>query len=180
MWHFYGKLVNRLPFCFRHPNRIFLSNGKHPCFDLHGQEHLFFFLSLNMHGPFRWVKYRSPIYNNNNNNNNDNNNNNKMCSQHEETVDHIVSGCEVFSACTVTQWKIKMQTIQYRRTRIWEMKKDKYTKPLPRIRSVKYFKCEILGKFIKLCMETPCWCPFQEHQYGRRIPTETSVFEFSY
>ena len=37
-----------------------------------------------------------------------------------------------------------------------------------------------LPKFIELCMETPCWCPFQEHQYGRRIPTETSVFEFSY
>ena len=30
MWHFYGKLVNRLPLCFRHPNQIFLSNGKHP------------------------------------------------------------------------------------------------------------------------------------------------------
>ena len=53
-----------------------------------------------------------------------------MCSQHEETVDHIVSGCEVFSACTVTQRKIKMQTIQYRRNRIWEMKEDKYTKTL--------------------------------------------------
>ena len=24
------KLVNRLPLCFPHPNRIFLSNGKHP------------------------------------------------------------------------------------------------------------------------------------------------------
>ena len=36
----------------------------------------------------------------------------------------------LFSACTVTQWKIKMQTIQYGRTRIWEMKKDKYTKTL--------------------------------------------------
>ena len=32
MWHFYGKLVNRLSLCFRHPNRIFLSNGKHPMF----------------------------------------------------------------------------------------------------------------------------------------------------
>ena len=30
MWHFYDKLVNRLPLCFRHSNRIFLSNGKHP------------------------------------------------------------------------------------------------------------------------------------------------------
>ena len=23
-------------------------------------------------------------------------------------------------------------------------------------------------------------CPFHEHKYGRRKPTETSVFEFSY
>ena len=23
MWYFYGKLVNRLPLCFRHPNRFF-------------------------------------------------------------------------------------------------------------------------------------------------------------
>ena len=37
-----------------------------------------------------------------------------------------------------------------------------------------------LPKFMKPCMETPCWCPFREHQYGRRIPTETSVFEFCY
>ena len=30
MWHFYGILANRLPLCFRHLNRIFLLNGKHP------------------------------------------------------------------------------------------------------------------------------------------------------
>ena len=29
MWQFCGKLVNRLPLCFRYPNRIFQSNGKH-------------------------------------------------------------------------------------------------------------------------------------------------------
>ena len=34
MWQFCGKLVNRLPLCFRHPNRIFLSNGKHHWFVL--------------------------------------------------------------------------------------------------------------------------------------------------
>ena len=38
----------------------------------------------------------------------------------------------------------------------------------------------VLPKFIKPCMETPCLCPFQGHKYGRRKPTETSVFEFSY
>ena len=78
-----------------------------------------------------------------------------------------------------------MQTIQYRRTRIWEMKKDKYTETLAKNQVCELFQMRDIGKnglpkFIKLCMETPCWCPFQEHQYGRRIPKETSVFEFSY
>ena len=47
-------------------------------------------------------------------------------------------------------------------------------KALPRIRSVRYFICEIFG------METPCLCPFEGHKYGCRKPTETSVFEFFY
>ena len=34
MWQFCRKLVNRLPLCFRQPNRIFLSNGKHQMFPL--------------------------------------------------------------------------------------------------------------------------------------------------
>ena len=77
-----------------------------------------------------------------------------------------------------------MQTIQYKRTRIWEMKKDKYTKTLAKNQVCEIFQMRDIGKnglpkFIKLCMETPCWCPFQEHQYDRRIPSETSVFEFS-
>ena len=38
----------------------------------------------------------------------------------------------------------------------------------------------VLLKFIKLCMETPRLCPFQGHKYGRRKPTETSVFELFY
>ena len=33
-WQFCGKLVNHLPLCFRHPNRIFLPNGKHHLFQL--------------------------------------------------------------------------------------------------------------------------------------------------
>ena len=41
MWQFCGKLVNRLPLFFRHPNRIFLSNGKHP------RKALLFFVFLN-------------------------------------------------------------------------------------------------------------------------------------
>ena len=38
----------------------------------------------------------------------------------------------------------------------------------------------VLPKFIELCMEMQCLCPFQGHKYGCRKPTETSVFEFSY
>ena len=51
----------------------------------------------------------------------------------------------------------------------------------PRIRSLRYFICEIFGKtcyskVIKLCMGTPCWCPFEGHNYGCRKPKKTSVF----
>ena len=63
------------------------------------------------------------------------------------------------------------------------MKKDNYTKTLAKNQVCEIFQMRDIGenglpKFIRLCMETPCWCPFREHQYGRRIPTETSVFEF--
>ena len=65
------------------------------------------------------------------------------------------------------------------------MKEDKYTKRLAKNQVCAFFhmrdiRKKGLPKFIMLCMETPCWCPFQGHKYGRRKPTETSVFEFSY
>jgi len=65
------------------------------------------------------------------------------------------------------------------------MKKDKYTKTVAKNQVCEIFQLRDIGrnglpKFTRLCTETPCWCPLQEHQYGRRIPTETSVFEFSY
>ena len=75
--------------------------------------------------------------------------------------------------------------MQYRTSRIWEMKEYKYTKRLVKTQVCAIFQMRDIGKndlpkFIKLCVETLCWGPFQEHQYGRQIPTETSVFEFSY
>ena len=65
----------------------------------------------------------------------------------------------LFSVCTVTQWKIKMQTIQYRTSRIWEMKEDKYTKRLAKNQVCAIFQMldirkNDLPKFIKLCMQT--------------------------
>ena len=81
--------------------------------------------------------------------------------------------------------EIKMEIFLYRKSRIWEMKEDKYSKSLAKnqvdaIVHMRDIRKNVLPKFIKLCMETPCLCPFQGHKYGRRKPTETSVFEFSY
>ena len=65
------------------------------------------------------------------------------------------------------------------------MKEDKYLKSLSKdqvcaIVHMRDIRKNVFPKFIKLRMETPCLCPFQGHKYGRRKPTETSVFEFSY
>ena len=81
-----------------------------------------------------------------------------------------------------------METFQYRKSRIWEMKEDKYTKSLAKNQvsvmvHMRDIRKNVLPKFIKLCMETPCLCPFQSFrgtEYGRRKPTETSVFQFPY
>ena len=75
--------------------------------------------------------------------------------------------------------------MQYRTSRIWEMKEYKYTKRLVKTQVCAIFQMRDirkndLPKFIKLCLETPCWNPSEGHQYGRRIPTDTSLFEFSY
>ena len=65
------------------------------------------------------------------------------------------------------------------------MKEDEYTKSLAKnqvyaIVHTRDIRKNVLPKFIKLCMEMPCLCPFQGHKYGCWKPTETSVFEFSY
>ena len=63
------------------------------------------------------------------------------------------------------------------------MKEDKYTKRLAKnqvyaIVHMRDIRKNVLPKFIKLCMETPCLC--HGHKHGNRKPTETPVFEFSY
>ena len=74
-----------------------------------------------------------------------------------------------------------MQTIQYKNSRIWEMKEEEYTKSLAKNQVFAIFQMRdiqrnVIPKFIKLCMETPWWCLFQGHQDGGQKPTETSVF----
>ena len=65
------------------------------------------------------------------------------------------------------------------------MKEDKYTKRLCKnevcvIFHMRDIQGNVLFRITKLCMETPCLCPFQGHKYGPRKPIETSVFEFFY
>ena len=61
-----------------------------------------------------------------------------------------------------------MQTIVYRESQIWEIKEDIYTKSLTKNQVCAIFHMQdirknVLCKFIKLCMETPCWFPFEGH-----------------
>ena len=79
---------------------------------------------------------------------------------------------------------IKLQTIQYRKSRIWEIKGDKYAKGIAKNQVCAMFHLRdirktVLPKFIKLCMETPCLCPLEGRKYGRRKPTEDLFLSFS-
>ena len=51
------------------------------------------------------------------------------------------------------------------------MKEDKYTKSLAKnqvyaIVHMRDIRKNVLPKFIKFCMETPCLCPFEGHKYA--------------
>ena len=51
---------------------------------------------------------------------------------------------------TVMLLKIKIKTVLYVKSRIWEMKEGKYTKALGKIQSVQFFKREKFGEFFYL------------------------------
>ena len=57
--------------------------------------------------------------------------------------------------------KIKIKTVQQIKSRIWEMKGGNYAKTLAKIQvrgifHIRDTRRNILPKFIKICMETPC------------------------
>ena len=60
--------------------------------------------------------------------------------------------------------KIKIKTVQWINYRVLEMKGGKYAKTLAKIQVTRIFciqdmRRNVLPTFIKICMETPCWCP---------------------
>ena len=58
------------------------------------------------------------------------------------------------------------------------MEEDQYTIHLAKnqvsaIFRVRDIRKDVLPKFTKLCMETPCCCPFEGYKYGHRKPNDT-------
>ena len=63
------------------------------------------------------------------------------------------------------------------------MEENQYTKHLAKNQDCAIFhvrdtRKNVLPKLSKLCMETPCWFPFEGHKYGRGKQKDSSVFEF--
>ena len=76
-----------------------------------------------------------------------------------------------------------MKTIQQIKSRIKKIKEDEYSNSLTKIQVCAMFRAgdirrNVLFKFIRLCMETPCLCPSEGHKYGGRKLTKTYVMEF--
>ena len=77
-----------------------------------------------------------------------------------------------------------IKTIQLIKSRIKEVKEDEHSNSLAKIQVCAIFRAgdiqrNVLLKFIRLCMETPCLCPSEGHKYGGRKLTKTDVIEFA-
>ena len=79
-----------------------------------------------------------------------------------------------------------IKTIQQIKSRIKKIKEDEYSNSLTKIQVCAMFRVgdirrNVLLKFIRLCMATPCLCPPEGHKYGGgRKLTKTYVMEFCY
>ena len=77
-----------------------------------------------------------------------------------------------------------IKTIRQIKSRIKEEKENAYSNSLANIQVCAKFcvgdiRRNVVLKFIRLCMETPCLCPSEGHKYGGRKLTKTYVIEFS-
>ena len=92
------------------------------------------------------------------------------------TSAHVIAG---FHCHTI------IKTIKQIKSRIKEIKKDEYSNRLTKVQVCAMYRAgdirrNVLLKFIRLCMETPCLCPSLGHKYGGRKLTKTYVIEFCY
>ena len=91
----------------------------------------------------------------------------------------------LFSVFTNHVIKIKIVTIQWKKSRVWDTIDDCYINNLAKNQVSAVFYSRIIcrsvsPKVIELCMETPCLCPSEGHKHGGRKVTEISVTEFCY
>ena len=71
-----------------------------------------------------------------------------------------------------------IKTIQQIKSRIKEIKEDEHSNSLTKVQVCAMFcagviQRNVLLKFIRLCMETPCLCPSEGHKYGGQKLTKT-------
>ena len=76
-----------------------------------------------------------------------------------------------------------IQQFKLIKSRIKEEKEDEYSNSVTKIQVCAMFRAgdirrNVLLKFIRLCMETPCLCPSEGHKYGGPKLTKTYVIEF--
>ena len=81
--------------------------------------------------------------------------------------------------------EIQMETFWYRKSRIWEMKEEKYEKSLAKnqvyaIVHMRDIRKNVLPKIIKFCMKTPCFVPFRGTNMAAGNQQNHVFFEFSY
>ena len=91
----------------------------------------------------------------------------------------------LFSVFTSHVIKIKIVTIQLKKSRVWDTIDDWYINKLAKNQLPAVFHLRVICRsvspeFIELCMETACLCPSEGHKHGGRNVTETSVTEFCY
>jgi len=77
-----------------------------------------------------------------------------------------------------------IKTIQPIKSRVNEVKEDGYSNSLAKIQVCVMFhvgdiQSNVLLKFIRQCIETPCLCPSEGHKYGDRKLTKTYVIKFA-
>ena len=77
-----------------------------------------------------------------------------------------------------------IETSQQTKSRIKEEKENEYSNSVAKIQVCAMFRAgdvrrNVLLKFIRLRVETPCLCPSEGHKYGGRKLTKTYVIEFS-
>ena len=94
--------------------------------------------------------------------------------------------CSLFSVFTSHVIKIKIVTMQWKTSRVWDTLDDWYINDLAKNQVFAVFhsrvscRLSVSPKFIELCMGAPCLCPSEGHKHGGRKVTETSVTEFCY